>query len=292
MLKRWCFVVLLLFSFGMKAQVIDSLSFDSLHDAELRLTGLGVNMIQSYDESVRLLNAKQFLITLSRSLRIRNSYYYRFDSLNCASVIYAPDNRFRIITWNVALNEGTYHYFGVIQMSPEWMKKQKDTTGLRNIYPLIDRSARMENVQDTTLGQDHWYGATYYKIIPVTQGKTTYYTLLGWNGATALSNIKLADVLWFDHHVPKFGAPVFDIKDARFKRPLSRMIFEFNNTATMTLKFSEKKKYLIYEVLVPPRPQDYGHPETYLPDGTFEYLLLKKGIWEKQTGILRDFSIE
>jgi hypothetical protein len=59
----------------------------------------------------------------------------------------------------------------------------------------------------------------------------------------------------------------------------------------MTLKISNKKNYLIVENIVPPRQQDYGKPETYLSDGSFEYFIWKKGMWEKK-GLLKDFDIE
>src|SRR5687767_6950176 len=83
--------------FRVSAQKIDSLSLDTLHDAELRLTGMGTNMIESYDENTRMLNARSFLITLGRALRVKNSYYHRFDSLKCVSVMYSPDDVFRMI---------------------------------------------------------------------------------------------------------------------------------------------------------------------------------------------------
>lgn len=286
-------LTLLLFCFSIgKAQSIDSLWMDTLRDAELRLAGLGTNMIQSAEEEVRLLNARNFLITLSRSLRVRNSYFYPFDALNCAAIKYSPDQKFRIITWNVVLNDERFHYFGVIQLNPDYMKKIRDTANLRQVYPLIDRSVFIKNPMDTTVGPEFWYGAHYYQIIPVTVKNKTYYTLLGWNGATALTNKKIIDVLYFEENKPRFGMPVFDLKDNRYKKLLSRLVFEFNNKASMTLKYQPKKKFLYYEHLVPPRQQDYGHPETYLPDGTFDFLILKKGIWEKQAQMLTDFDLE
>ena len=295
MLKKIVFILVLMFGMSFtkaQAQQVDSLSRDSLHDAELRLSGLGTNMIQSFEEETRLLNAKNFLITLSRALRVKDSYFYKFDSLNCASFMYSPDNKFRIITWNIVLNSGRFHYFGVIQLNPQYMHKIKDTTNLRSVYPLIDRSELMENPLDSILDQNHWYGANYYKMIPVERNKQTYYTLLGWNGATNMTNKKIVDVLYFENNKPKFGTPIFNMNEPRFKRPIKRMVFEFSNSATMTLRYSDKKKYLIFETILPPRPQDYGHPETYLPDGSFDYMIFKKGLWEKQTGMLKDFDLD
>lgn len=269
----------------------DSLSIDTLRDAEIRMMGLGHTMMFSYDESQRLLCSRNFLITLSRALRINGSYHYRFDSLEYVSVLYSPDNVFRIFTWNVALNNETYHNFGVIQLNPEYIKKRKDTTNLRAIYPLIDRSGRIKNSLDTVTGPDFWFGAVYYQLHMVTEKKRTYYFLIGWNGGTQLTNKKIVEPLYFDGNRPRFGAPVFVMNEARYPKPLKRLIYEFGNKGTMTLRVSPKKKYLVIENIVPPRQQDYGHPETYLPDGSYEYMVWQKGQWHKK-GPLRDFDLE
>ena len=39
------------------------------------------------------------------------------------------------------------------------------------------------------LSENSWFGALYYKIIPVVKNKT-YYTLLGWDGNDMFSNKK------------------------------------------------------------------------------------------------------
>jgi hypothetical protein len=72
------------------------------------------------------------------------------------------------------------------------------------------------------------------------------------------------------------------------------MVFEFSNSASMTLRYEDKRGYLIYESVVPTRAQDKGHPETYLPDGTYDYLIFNKktGTWIKQQNMLRDFDMQ
>lgn len=272
-----------------QAQQIDSLALDTLHDAELKLSGLGQEMINASKEEDRFTSAYYFLRTMSRTLKTRNSYYYKFDSLKSAAIIYAPDNAFRIITWNLVTKDEKFHYYGVIQMNPEALKNIKDTSNLRTFYPLIDRSEKIKNPLDTTVGSNFWYGATYYKIILNTDKKKKYYTLLGWNGNTIMSNKKIVDVLYFEQNKPLFGASIFDIKR---KKIFKRLIFEFNNSATVLLRYEEKKKILVYENVSPPRVQDYGHPETYLPDGSYDFLIFKKGKWEKQDGILKDFKMD
>ncbi|MCE2788182.1 MAG: hypothetical protein ACK5FU_04900 [Bacteroidota bacterium] len=287
---KYLLLFVCLCSLHARAQQVDSLTRDTLSDAQIRLEGLGQSMIQSLDEKQRLVSGRNFLITLGRALRIRNSYYFKFDSVKVMSCIYSPDNRFRIFTWNIVLTDETFHYYGVVQLNPEYIKTIKDTSGLKSFYPLIDRSSQIKNPLDTTVGADFWFGANYYSIIPVEYKKQTYYTLLGWNGHTKMSNKKVVDFLYFENNKPLFGKPVFDLQK---KKPYARLIYEFSNTATQTLKYVPKKKYLIIEAVVPTRPQDYGHPETYLPDGSYDYLIFntKTGIWELK-GLLRDFNFE
>jgi hypothetical protein len=280
-----------LITLSAKSQTIDSLSLDTLKDLQVRMMGLGQSMILSTDENQRLNSGYHFIKHMNYALRVKDSYYFAFDSLKSVSVIYAPDNHFRIITWNLVLNEGRFHYYGVLQWNPEYMNTIKDTSKLKPFYPLIDRSEKFVNVLDTTVDHNFWWGATYYKIIATTHKKQTYYTLLGWNGHNAQSNKKVVESLYFANNTPMFGAPIFDLKN---KKTLKRMVFEFADRATMALRYEEKKGYLIYESVVPVRPQDYGHPETYLPDGTYDYLMFNKktGMWEKQKEMLRDFDMQ
>ncbi len=291
MMKK-IFLAFVLFSAVIRfasAQQVDSLSLDTLHDAEIRLTGLGEQMIRAEQENDRFTSAYMFIRTMSRALKTSGSYHYNFDSLKCVSINYAPDNMFRIITWNLVTKEEKFHYYGVIQMNPDMIKKIKDTSNLRSLYPLIDRSTKIKNPLDTTVDNEFWYGATYYKIVLNTYKKVNYYTLLGWNGNNKMTNKKIVDVLYFENNKPFFGAQIFDLKK---KKKLKRLVFEFSNSATMLLRYEAKKKILVYENVSPTRVQDYGHPETYLPDGSYDFLIFKNGIWEKQSGLLKDFKME
>ena len=155
---------------------IDSLNLDSLNDLEIRLEALGKLMITSIDEQERLTSTYHFVKSFVKALRIENSYFYNFDTIKNISVLPSPDNIFRVITWNLALNNQNYRNYGVIQLNPDYLKTVKDTTNLRSYYPLIDRSDYIKNALDTTLSSEHWFGALYYKIIANTYKKQTYYT--------------------------------------------------------------------------------------------------------------------
>lgn len=267
-----------------RAQKLDSLLLDSLRDYEIQLSGLAYSMVRDYDEEVRITSGRNFIRYFGRALRVENSYYYPFDSLKNLMVQYSPDQMFRIFTWNVATNDEKFRYFGVIQMNPEKLKKlNKKQPIFDYYYPLIDRSDSLQNFLYRETDASHWYGATYYRIIKTTHNKVDYYTLLGWDGADSLINRKIADVLTFREGQPVFGAKIFDRK---MKAIFYRMVFQFNNFATMTLRYDDKKKMLIQENIVPDKPQNAAYFEHYYPDGSFDYYIWKKGIWEKQPGIM------
>jgi len=290
MMKKYLFLLCTcLLLLNTKAQKLDSLTLDTLHDAELKLMGLSEQMVTSRDEETRLTSAKYFIRTLVRTLHVKGSYFYPFDSLKSVSLLSSPDDLFRIITWNIATNDENFRYFGVIQLNPLKTKRIKDTTNLRPYYPLIDRSDSIKNPFYAEVDQEHWWGAMYYKIIRTTTQKGTFYTLLGWDGATSRSNKKLVDVLSFKNNKPVFGAPLFDI-DAKEK--LYRMIWEFTNSASITLRYEEKRKILVYENIVPPKPGNEGMYETYVPDGSYDYMIWKNGTWKKQKEMLKDFKME
>jgi hypothetical protein len=271
------------------AQKLDSLTRDTLVDAEIRLNGLAQKMVTSLDEMTRISCGKNFIRTLARTLKTNNSYFYKFDSLKNISIIVSPDDYFRIMTWNVASDDEHFRNFGVIQMNPNKIKREKKVYNMPDFFPLIDRSDSIENVFYAETDADHWFGAIYYKIIKTQTQKGNYYTLLGWDGATSKSNKKIADVLFFRDNEPFFGAPIFDIKT---KKPLNRMIWEFNNHATMTLRYEEKRKLFIYENIIPPKPDNAGMYETYLPDGSYDFMTWNGKVWEKQKGIVTDFQMK
>ena len=226
--------------FNLKAQKLDSLSLDTIYNYEIRLAGLGEQMVRSFDEDTRITSGKYFIRHMARALKIKNSFFYPFDSLKNIMILNAPDNFFRIITWNVATNDENFRYFGVIQMNPELiLKLNKKKLIYKDYYPLIDRSDSVDDFLFKTLDTEHWFGAAYYKIIKTTSKKVDYYTVLGWDGYGPKTNRKIADVILFKEGRPVFGFPIFDLKS---KAKFYRMVFEFNNNATMALKYDEKKE--------------------------------------------------
>jgi len=277
-----CMLILLCLNPFVYAQEIKPEIKDSLIDFELRLQGLGELMVRDFDENTRLTSGKNFIINLAKALRLENAFFYPFDSLKNVMIKYAPDNAFRLITWNIATNDEHFRYFGVLQPNPLWIKKQKNAADYKLYYPLIDRSDSLDVFLFKETSTDNWFGATYYDIIKVNDKNTDYYCVFGWDGYCASSNRKIIDVITFKNGKPYFGSPIFDLKQ---RKPFYRMVWEFNNNASMVVRHLPKQKVIVYENIVPDKPANTGNFSTYLPDGTFDYMIWKKGMWEKQPGM-------
>lgn len=255
---------------------------DSLASMEIQMMGLGQEMINSPAEDTRIITCYQLVKLLVKAFRTDSSFYYPFDSLKTISILKDPEHMFRLFSWNLRLDNGYYRYFGVIQINKDYFDKNKIPYE-RTYFPLRDRSDSAAVPDDSIFDSEHWYGCLYYEMIPVKVKKKVYYTLLGWDGSDVRSNKKIIDVLTWDEGKPIFGGPIFKLKSTQDEIIIkNRLVFEFNNAANMLLRYLPKQKIIVYDNLVPPNPSADGKKETYVPDGSYDYLIFsKKGYWEK-----------
>ena len=67
------------------------------------------------DTEMERQNANVELIkTLVKALKIPHSFNFNFDSLKAVRVLNAPDNRFRIFTWCMQYDDGSFRYYGLV----------------------------------------------------------------------------------------------------------------------------------------------------------------------------------
>lgn len=198
------------------------------------------------------------------------SFAYPFDSLDKAGILTSPDERIRIYNWNLPHEAGTHTFFCFLQYKPE---KRSDSTLL---FQLFDHSSDIKNPQEAILTSNKWYGALYYRIIPIeTRFDETYYTLLGYDPHDYLTNKKVIDVLRFRDNKPIFGASIF--KNQR--EITNRIIFEYGEFASMMLKYDEDKEMIVYDHLSPSKPIYEGQREFYGPDFSYDGLKYENGVW-------------
>lgn len=224
-----------------------------------------------YDSSEQVRNNAQVRVGLiiDSLLLMPIGWDYPFDTIRYISSLQAPDETFRLITWNVPQEDGTYVFYGRIRMKNDGKEAGKTIV-------LQDASAKITKAGTKQTGPDEWFGALYYQIVRTKYKKSVYYTLLGWDGNTAFSNKKLLDVLIFQPNgTVKFGAPIFDDT----KRIRHRMFFEHAERAVMSLRFQEKTTLIIFDHLAPSQPSLEGQYEFYAPDFTTDAFKFVKGKW-------------
>jgi hypothetical protein len=213
---------------------------------------------ETFDVKKLELNGK-FVKTLVDALKTPHSFGFSFDSLKNVSIIKSPDQAFRVISWYLLLENGTYRYYGAIHMN--------SNNGPLKLFPLIDQT---ENLNDPNIITDNqkWFGARYYEIIPVTSGsRPPYYILLGWKGNNQTTTKKVIEILSLSKDKLTFGAPVFDGKSIKDK---NRFIFEYTKSNAMLLKTDRKAGMIVFDHLAPFDSQMTGRYEFYGSDGTFD----------------------
>ena len=195
------------------------------------LTALGKKIINDENDLERKNANYLFIKTLVSALKEPNSFLFPFDSVKSISIINSPDNRFRILSWHVINQDGSYRFYGTIQMN---------TGGPLRMFPLEDYSPLLQNPEDSVTDNHKWYGAQYYKIIPVYAQKP-YYVLIGWKGNTVKSTKKVIDVLSFANDKPSLGMSVFDGNGKNRKR----VIFEYTRQASMLLRYVPAQNLIV-----------------------------------------------
>lgn len=231
------------------------------------LTELGKKMLND-EEGLERKNATYvFIKTLVSALKLPNSFDFPFDSLKYVAIINSPDNSFRIFNWHHINDDKTYRYYGAIQINnPEKLE----------LYPLVDYSPFITNMEDTITNNGKWFGAHYYEIVPKKYKGDKSYVLLGWKGHSRQMTQKVIEVLTFDEKgKPVFGAPIFKHE----KKTKSRVVFQFTSNANMLLRYDEDEDRIIFDHLSPPNPNTTGMFETYGPDLSYDALEYKRGEW-------------
>jgi hypothetical protein len=221
-------------------------------------------------DSNRLNINKQIELVLDSVLAKDDSFSIHSNVFKHIGIITAPDNKFRIITWNVPFNNGKHKYFGRIQMKPV-----NDT--ICKIISLYDSSKIYQNnIADLTFYQNNWYGTLYYEIVPEKTGTNDVYILLGIHFNDLFTNRKIIEAMYFNGKGNiVFGKPIFFIGN----HPQKRVVFDYTINAVMSLKYDEKQQMIVFDHLAPPSPLYSGNYSYYGPDFTFDGYKFENNKW-------------
>jgi hypothetical protein len=243
--------------------------FSEIKSMEDSLRQCAPAILKGKDDQQRTAANEKFRALLLSALEQEDSFDYPFDSLKTIAILTSPDKSFRIFNWNMPKKDGTYEYFGYVQT---WNKKKKKS----EIFTLEDKSAEIKSPENQTLGVEKWYGAHYYKLIQTKHKKEKFYTLLGIDWNDNYSNKKIIETISFQKNgVPKFGDPILKSE----KKTMKRVIFEYSETAIMSLRYNEDEGMIVFDHLSPPNESLIGQYQFYGPDFSYDAFKFVKGKW-------------
>lgn len=253
------------------AQQIAPADLKKLQAKEDSLKLLAKNVYVDSFTAGRMRSDSQFVKTLVRSLLIKNSFYYPFDSVQGVSKLYAPDSTFRIFTWSVNYDDFYSRQKGAIQ--------HRTNDGSLKLTPLIDYYEFTPKPLDSVRTNMNWIGAVYYNIIKNEHNGKSYYTLFGFDDHNVRSNKKWIDVLHFDAKgQPRFGVP-FTFENDSIKRPVQyRHSIEYKKAASTFVNYDSDLNMIILDHLIS-ETDEPDKPYTMVPDGDQEAFVWKGGKW-------------
>ena len=216
-----------------------------------------------------------FKASLYEAIQQEGAFEYPFKSLKTIGTIKSPDNAFRLFNWNVEQKDRSNKYYCFVLRYDKKKKKWRVTE-------LIDNSIALSARPDQILYDDNWYGALYYKIIPIEKSGKRMYTVLGLDACSRASHTKLIDVLSFSGSRVKFGSSIFKMRDGTHKR----LFFEHSRKAYMSLNYDVERKRIIYDHLSPESPSLEGFYEYYVPDMSYDQLRLHNNKWVLEENVV------
>lgn len=251
---------------------IASADLKKLRASEDTLMSYARHMIMDSLTQTRMIADSIFTRVLVRALKIKNSFYYPFESVYGISKLYSPDSSFRIFTWNLEFDEYYSRQKGAIQMPT------KD--GSLKLIPLRDNSEFTENADDSVRNQTNWIGAVYYNIVKKEFNGKSYYTLFGFDRNSVMSSKKWIEVLTFNEKKePVFGGPYFNYnRDKIRQKPRFRFSVEYKKDAKVLMNYIPELDLILIDHLI----SETNEPDnkwTYVPDGDNEAFKWENGKW-------------
>ncbi len=208
----------------------------------------------------RFYATRELIVTLVKTLKIKNSFYYPFSKLKSVSLQYPPDSSFRMFTWQLAVSPSEYRYYGALQ-------RKSDSLIL---FPLIDRSFTISQPDIASLSAENWMGCLVYGIQQFGEGDSAIYLAFGYDANDGKTRKKWIDPIRFVRNKPVFGAPLFppNPKDSSATIPF-RFILSYSAESTIKLNYDAELGLIVFDHLAP-LILKAGQPEEMVPDGSYE----------------------
>ena len=255
------FFLLSTFAFGVNAQ--------SSNEAEQRILDLYTSMTNG-NESNAEEQSNKMIAELESACSLEDFFVYPFEALRMFKPVSA-DGKLRVFTWNYPKEDGTQLYFGCVVFKTS---KSGEPLFFKLNYTPVN-GAKWDN---KVFDEGKWPGALYYSIVPMSKGKKggNSYALLGFEAKDNLSNYKMIEVITLSNDGCKFGGNFFEFEDCNPKR----VVFEFSDLTTCSLRYYEKQKTIVVDHLAPRESFYEGFFPEYGPDGSYDGYVLENGKWK------------
>ena len=210
----------------------------NLEESEKKISSLAKVILNGESDSIKNDANDQLNKYLLEIIQEKESYRYPFNNTEHISVLQPKNKAFKLFTWFVPHLNGSFEYYGIIQICNKRGKKC-------HIYHLKKTTNLTHQDLYNQLNYDQWYGCLYYDIIPIKVNKENYYTLLGWDGSNTTTTKKIIDIIKVDKNKkPIFGANIFNNNQ-------HRILIEYSSQHPVSLQYDDKLEYIVFDHLEP-----------------------------------------
>ena len=210
----------------------------SLEEAEKEISVFAQLILNGESDSIKNHANDQLTNYLLEIIKHKKSYKYPFNNIEHISVLQPKNKTFKLFTWFVPYLNGTFDYYGIIQICNKRGKKCQT-------FKLQKNTQITQNDSYSQLNYDQWYGCLYYNMIPIKVDKEQYYTLLGWDGNNLTTTKKIIEIIKIDKNKkPIFGANIFNNNK-------QRVLIEYSSQHPVSLQYDEELEYIVFDHLEP-----------------------------------------
>lgn len=275
-MKIYLILLTFCFNYSLIAQELSAKQLEKFQKAEQALLPFVNNFANdSLSFEQRVSNIHDFIPRFVAILKEKNSYLYPFESLASVAKVTAPDNAFKVYTWELKEPLGTHRYYGAIQLNSENLI----------LKPLFDFSDTLDYHTQKILAPNNWYGCLYYNcVLTKNTNGTKYYTLFGLDKADFVSNRKILEIMQIepDGNIVFGKEPLIAFHDSTgaLVETKNRLFLEYTDKASLSLNYNAEKQMIIHDHITAPSEKERDAEFSYVPDGTYEGLQWKKNKWE------------
>ncbi len=227
-------------------------------------------MTNAVEGAHRSYAADLFYKELIDKLNEPNSFSDPMADIEWISKLYAADSTFRVLTYQVKINDNTYESVGFVQRK----------NGV--VIPLINKSSELEDLEYLSLDQDNWLGVLYYNMMEVEIDGKTNYLLFGYDGHSKYDRRKVLEVITeVNDKEVLFGNEIFIIeKEGERPDKKQRILIEYSGDSNVTFNYDDGLDMIVHDHLITRMGLLPGQGATQVSDGSLVgYQFKDDGMW-------------